>query len=335
MTVLVLNIAENQEKLENNIFQASGIAQKYNCDLRRLDYQQEQGLMSSLPLGLNKIEIQRSLTTSSTAIFVPFTTCELFQTGEALYYGLNALSNNLIMADRKKLKNPNGLILGVPGSGKSFSAKREITNTFLVTQDDIIIADPENEYGPLVTRLGGQVIKISPASSQYINPMDINLNYSEEENPLMLKSDFILSLFELIVGGKNGLEAIEKSIIDKCVGLVYREYMQNPISSNMPILEDLYHLLLNQPSPEAQRLAMALEIYVNGSLNVFNHRTNVDINNRFVCFNIKELGKQLKKIGMLIMQDAVWNRVTINRETQKYTRFYMDEFHREATRCRI
>ena len=174
LTFLVLNTADSKQQLNNNVFQASSIAQKYNCQLARLDFQQEEGLMSSLPLGLNHIEIQRSLTTSSTAIFIPFTTQELFQSGgEALYYGLNALSNNLIMVDRKKLKNPNGLILGTPGSGKSFSAKREMTNAFLITTDDIAICDPEGEYFPLVQRLGGQVIRISPTSSDFINPMDI------------------------------------------------------------------------------------------------------------------------------------------------------------------
>ena len=198
VTILVMNLADKRQKLENNVFQTAGIAQKYNCALRRLSYQQEQGFVSTLPLGVNQVEIQRGLTTSSTAIFVPFTTQELFQSGEALYYGVNALSNNLIMCDRKKLKNPNGLILGTPGAGKSFSAKREITNAFLITTDDIAIIDPEAEYSPLVTALGGQVIKISPASSQYINPMDINLNYSEDDDPLILKSDFILSLMELL-----------------------------------------------------------------------------------------------------------------------------------------
>ena len=204
VTVLVVNTAEKRQKLDNNIFQVQGIAQKYNCSLKVLDYQQEQGLMSSIPLGLNQIEIHRALTTSATAIFVPFTTQELFQTGEALYYGLNALSNNMIMVDRKRLKNPSGLILGSPGSGKSFSAKREIENSFLITADDVIVCDPEAEYYPVVQELHGQVIRISPASNQYINPMDLNLNYSEEDNPLSLKSDFILSLCELIVGGKTG-----------------------------------------------------------------------------------------------------------------------------------
>ena len=465
VTFLVLNTADNPRQLDNNVFQASSIAQKYNCQLTRLDFQQEEGLMSALPLGLNQIEIQRGLTTSSTAIFVPFTTQELFQNGkEALNYGINALSNNLIMVDRKLLKNPNGLILGTPGcfdgetrilladgstptfaelveagiteamvkaydydtgeivdaraidiriekyvdelkvieledgtrlcctdthlimdadgqfieankitdgqrlsgghvavrvafqrlpekvpvydltvpkygnfllanglivhnSGKSFSAKREIANCFLLTNDDIIICDPEAEYAPLVERLHGQVIKISPTSSNYINPMDLNLDYSDDESPLSLKSDFILSLCELIVGGKEGLQPVQKTIIDRCVRLVYQDYLNDPRPENMPILEDLYNLLRAQDEKEAQYIATALEIYVTGSLNVFNHQSNVDINNRIVCYDIKELGKQLKKIGMLVVQDQVWNRVTINRAAHKSTRYYIDEMH--------
>ena len=328
VTFLVLNTADTPRQLDNNVFQASSIAQKYNCQLTRLDFQQEQGLMSCLPLGLNQIEIQRGLTTSSTAIFVPFTTQELFQNGkEALYYGINALSSNLIMVDRKLLKNPNGLILGTPGSGKSFSAKREIANCFLLTTDDVIICDPEAEYAPLVERLHGQVIKISPTSTNYINPMDLNLDYSDDESPLSLKSDFILSLCELIVGGKEGLQPVQKTIIDRCVRLVYQDYLNDPRPENMPVLEDLYNLLRAQDEKEAQYIATALEIYVTGSLNVFNHRSNVDINNRIVCYDIKELGKQLKKIGMLVVQDQVWNRVTINRAAHKSTRYYIDEMH--------
>jgi len=487
LTFLVMNTSENPRQLNNNIFQIKSIAQKHNCSLVRLDYQQEEGVMSSLPLGMNYIDIQRGLTSSCVAIFIPFTTQELFQTGkEALYYGINALSNNLIMVDRKLLKNPNGLILGTPGcftgdtqilyadgtpvsfaklvdsgieralvkaydakkkeivtaaakdirlekyvdelfelelldgsmvkctpqhklmdrngrfleaktirpgqllsgnhmvvhvtrhklmepvpvydmavpnhmnfvlanglvahnSGKSFSAKREISNAFLVTNDDILICDPESEYAPLVERLGGQVIRISPTSPDHINPMDINLNYSDDDNPLSLKSDFILSLCELIVAGKDGLAPVEKTIIDRCVRLVYQDYLNDPKPENMPILGDLYDTLRKQAEKEAQYIATALEIYVSGSLSVFNHRTNVDINNRIVCFDIRELGKQLKKIGMLIVQDQVWNRVTENRfqyksiaareaedavalvnadSTQpKATRYYIDEFH--------
>ena len=327
LTFLVVNMADTKRKLENDIFAAAGIAQKYNCALTRLDYQQEAGLMSSVPLGENLIPIQRGLTTSSTAIFIPFITQELFQRGAALYYGLNALSSNMILCDRKRLKNPNGLILGTPGSGKSFAAKREITNAFLITDDDIIICDPEAEYYPLVRRLHGQVIRISPTSTQYVNPMDINLNYSEDDNPLALKSDFLLSLCELVIGGKEGLMPVEKTVIDRSVRNVYRPFLAAPDPAKMPILGDLYDELLRQPEPEAARVAAALELYVSGSLNVFNHRTNVELSNRLVCFDIKQLGKQLKKLGMLIVQDQVWNRVTINRAEKKSTRYYMDEFH--------
>ena len=327
VTVMFLNTAKSRQELDNTVFQVAGIAQKYNCALRRLDYMQEDGLMSSLPLGANHIPIKRALTTTAAAIFVPFTTQELFMGGESLYYGLNALSNNIIMVDRKKLKNPNGLILGTPGSGKSFAAKREITNAFFVTQDDIIIGDPEGEYFPLVHALGGQVIHISATSHDYINPMDINMDYSDDDNPLGVKSDFILSLCELIMGSRNGIEAEEKSVIDRCLPLVYQKYFENPVPENMPVLGDLYDCLRSQKEPQAQRIATALEIYVNGSLKVFNHQTNVMLDNRIVCYDIKELGKQLRKLGMLIVQDQVWNRVTINRSEHKSTRYYIDEFH--------
>ena len=328
LTFLIMNTGKTKEELDNNIFQASSIAQKHSCNLIRLDFQQEQGLVSTLPLAYNEVDIQRGMTTSSTAIFVPFTTQELFQDHRgALYYGLNALSNNLIMVDRKMLKNPNGLILGTPGAGKSFAAKREIVNAFLVTDDDIIVSDPENEYRAMVQYLGGQVVKISPTSDQYINPMDINMNYSEDDNPVMLKVDFILSLCVLIMGAKDGLQPTEKTVIDRCVRQVYRKYLEDPKPENIPILEDLYNLLLKQDEPEAKYVATALEIYVTGSLNVFNHRTNVELRNRLVCFDIKDLGKQLKKIGMLIIEDQVWCRVSENRKAGKSTRYYMDEMH--------
>lgn len=328
VTVLVMNTAESRKELKSSLLEAEAIAQQKNCPLRRLDYQQEDGLMASVPIGINNIQIERALTTSSTAIFVPFTTQELFsESTEALYCGLNALSNNMIMVDRKMLKNPNGLILGTPGSGKSFSAKREITNAFLVTNDDIYICDPEAEYYSLVNELKGQVVRLSPTSRDYLNPLDINLNYSDEENPLALKSDFVLSFCELIIGGKNGLEPIEKTVIDRSVTRIYQKYFENPVPENMPILEDLYNEIKKQPEQEAGRIASALELYVKGSLNVFNHHTNVDISNRIVCFDIKELGKQLKKLGMLVVQDQIWNRVTINRNEHKSTRYYCDEFH--------
>lgn len=327
-TIIITCFAKTTKKLDLIVNQIKNITQKHNCKLVPLDWTQEQALMSSVPLGYNGVELNRNFTTSAAAVFIPFTTTELFQSeSDSLYYGLNALSDNLIMADRKQLKNPNGLILGTPGSGKSFAAKREFSNAFLSTSDDIIICDPEGEYFPLVNALHGQLIKISPNSSQYINPMDISAEYSDDDDPVSLKSDFILSLCELIVGGKYGLSATERSIIDRCVKKVYDGYFKNPVPENMPILEDFYNILRQTDSPEAQHVAASLELYVTGSLNLFNHRTNVDISNRLVCFDIKDVGKNLRKLGMLIVQDQVWNRVSVNREEGRSTRYYIDEFH--------
>lgn len=328
VTLIITCFASNMKKLQMIEKQLKSITQKNNCKLAPLDWQQEYALMSAIPLGYNGIKRNRNLTTSAAAVFIPFTTQELFQpTDGALYYGLNALSQNIIIADRKQLKNPNGLILGTPGSGKSFSSKREISNAFLSTTDDIIICDPEGEYYPLVNALHGQHIKISPNSSHHINPMDISLDYSDDDDPITLKSDFILSLCELIVGGKYGLSATERSIIDRAVKQVYTSYFDNPVPENMPILGDLYDQLSAIDLPEAQHVAASLELYVTGSLKLFNNRTNVDITNRLVCFDIKEVGKNLRKLGMLIVQDQVWNRVTINRAERKATRYYIDEFH--------
>lgn len=328
VTVLLTHTAKTREQLENNIFQTASVIQQKNCILRRLDYQQEQGFQSSLPLGMNQIPIQRALTSSATAIFVPFTTSELFQsTGEALYYGTNAISNNLIMADRKLLTSPNGLILGSTGSGKSFAAKREILNIFLCTQDDIIILDAEGEYLALVQALGGQVIEISPNSKSYINPFDINANYNEDDDPIVLKSDFLLTLCEQILSSNRDLELEEISIIDRCLKYIYERYFLNPIPENIPRLSNLYDSLIAQNLPIADRIANALEYYVQGTMNVFNHQTNINIHNRVVCFNTKNLGNNLKKIGMYIIQDAIWNRVSANRQQRKKTRIIIDEFH--------
>ena len=327
LTFTVVNIAPTRQKLENDVFTISGIAQKYNCALKRLDWQQEQGLMSSLPLGQNHINIQRGLTTSSATIFVPFVTQELFQGGGAMYYGVNAKTHNMIMLDRKRARCPNGLKLGTPGSGKSMSCKSEIVSVFLTTPDDIFVCDPEAEYFPLVQRLHGQVIKLSPTSRDYVNPLDINLNYSEDENPLALKSDFVLSFCELVMGGKNGLQPVERTVIDRCVRQMYREHLQNPETAKMPTLQTLYDLLCSQPEGEAVRLATALEIYVSGSLNVFNHETNVDLNRRLVCLDLKKLGAGLRTIAMLIMQDLVNSQVSMNFLRGIATWCYFDEFH--------
>ena len=326
--ILIHTYGRNNAELDERVQQICNTVQQQTCRFSPIPFEQCAAMNSVLPLGKKWLALERTLLTVNTAIYVPFTTQELFDNGkESLYYGLNALSNNLIMVDRKKLKNPNGLILGTPGSGKSFSAKREICNAFLVTDDDILVCDPESEYAPLVERLHGQVIHISPSSTQYINPMDINANYSEEDNPLALKADFILSLCELVVGGKEGLKPVEKTVIDRCVHKIYAPYFEHPCPETVPMLEDLYNALLTQDEPEAHHVAAALEIYVKGSLNIFNHRTNVDIDNRIVCYDIKQLGKQLKKLGMLIVQDQVWGRVTANRSVGKSTRYYADEFH--------
>lgn len=328
-TFVVMNVAKTRKQLGLDVKHGKSIAQQHNCQLIPLDFQQEDGLCSCLPLALNKTAIQRGMTTSATAIFVPFTTQELIQSGgEALYYGLNALSNNLIMVDRKKLKNPNGLILGTPGSGKSFAAKREIVNCFLQTKDDMIICDPEGEYYPLVERLHGQIIRISPMSKDHINPLDINLAYADDITPIAMKSNFILSMMEIIAGGRyGGLDPIEISYIDKAVRQIYGKYASDPRPENMPILSDLYAELQSQGTPQSCKLAAALEIYVNGSLSVFNHRTNVNLSSRLVCYDIKELGQQMKLLGMQVVQDQVWSRVTQNRVDGKATRYYMDEFH--------
>ena len=319
---------DGRERLENDIFTVNGIAQKYNCAVKRLDWQQEQGYMSSLALGYNGIEIQRGMTTSSTAIFVPFMTRELRMDGPSLYYGMNALSHNVIMADRKKLKSANGLYLGSTGSGKSFAAKRELLNVFLaIPQDRIIVVDPMGEYAPLVERLGGQVIEIAPDSPNHISPMDVQMDMGGGDSPLSLKADFLLSLCELVVGGRDGLQPIEKTVIDRCVRQVYREMALGLETGKTPLLQDLYEELLRQPEPEAKRIATALELYCTGSLNLFNHPTNVNLNSRVVCFVLKGMGENLRKIAMHITNDFVTSAVGTNFKNGVATWCYFDEFH--------
>ena len=325
MTLTVRSYSQSKKKANLELEQLRRIVQQKSCKLFPLDYQQEQAFQSFLPLGINRIPVVRTLPTSALAVFIPFTTQELYQE-QGCYYGLNALTNNMIMADRANLKNPNGLVLGTPGSGKSFSVKREIIDRFLKTLSDIIITDPEGEYYPLVNYLRGQVVKISSNSTQYINPMDIIIN-DDEEDTIADKSDFLISLCELIVGGRYDLKAEEKTAIDIATRSVYNRFLSNnPDTANMPKLEDLLEAL-KQQGTIADRVSNALEMYVTGSQNLFNNRTNVDINNRLVCFDIKELGTQLKKIAMLILQNQVWNRVSQNREIEKKTLYYIDEFH--------
>ena len=328
LTFTVVNLAPTRQRLENDIFTVGGIAQKYNCTLKRLDWQQEQGFVSSLALGGTEVEIQRGMTTSSTAIFIPFMTRELRMAGPSLYYGMNALSHNVIMADRKKLKSANGLYLGSTGSGKSFAAKRELLNVFLtIPQDRIIIVDPMGEYAPLVRRLGGQVIEIAPDSPNHINPMDIQMGGNDEDSPLSMKADFLLSLCELVVGGKEGLQPIEKTVIDRCVRLVYRDLALGVGDGRMPLLQDLYEELLKQPEPEARRVATALELYCTGSLNLFNHPTNVKTDCRVVCIVLKGMGDNLRKIAMHVTNEFVNSSVNTNYQSGISTWCYFDEFH--------
>ena len=327
LTFTVVNLAPNRQRLENDVFTVGGIAQKYNCALKRLDWQQEQGFVSALALGYNGIEIQRGMTTSSTAIFIPFMTRELRMGGQALYYGMNALSHNVIMADRKKLKSANGMYLGSTGSGKSFAAKRELLNVFLATNDRIVIVDPMGEYVPLARRLGAQVIEIAPDSPHHLNPMDIQLNMNGGESPLSMKADFLLSLCELILGGKEGLQPIERTVIDRCVRLVYREMALGLDAAQTPLLQDLYEELLKQPEPEAKRVATALELYCTGSLNLFNHHTNVKTRSRVVCIVLKGMGENLRKIAMHITNEFVTQAVDDNHRAGVATWCYFDEFH--------
>ncbi|WP_084758038.1 VirB4-like conjugal transfer ATPase, CD1110 family [Defluviitalea phaphyphila] len=326
VTVLVHTSAKTIEELNDNVYKIMAAARKNNCKMGYLDYLQEEGMNSTIPVGKNHVEIKRTLTTASTAIFVPFTTQELFQES-GMYYGLNALSRNLIFFNRKTLKNPNGFILGTPGSGKSFSAKREMVNALLNTDDEVLIIDPEREYAPLAHGFGGEVIHISAGSKAHINPLDITMDYADDDNPLLLKSEFVLSLCELLVGGKNGLTAAQKTVIDRACKMTYQAYFANPNKNPIPTLKDFYEVLKSQPEREATSIALSLELYIEGSLSVFAHPTNIDTRNRFIVFDIRDLGKQLKTMGMLIVLDQIWNRITQNRALGKRTWLYIDEIY--------
>lgn len=323
--IIIMVTADDIDELDNSTEAIEAVIRKQLCSVSTLKFQQEKGLQSVLPLGNCTLKIRRTLTTESTAVFMPFAAKEISQKN-GMYYGLNALSNNMIIFNRLMLKNPNGFILGSPGSGKSFSAKREMLNVFLATDDDIIIIDPEREYGSLVAALNGETINVSPASTNYINPLDMSQDYSDEQSPLVMKSDFILSFCECLVG-KQGLTAKEKAIIDRCLTNIYAEYLQDFDPEKIPTLMDFYENIKAQPEDEAQGLALSIELYIKGNLNVFAHKTNVNTSNRVVSYDIKDLGKQLKTIGMLIVLDYVWNRITVNRAKGKRTWIYLDEIY--------
>jgi hypothetical protein len=329
-TIVITVVAESEEELNSNVERIKGVSRQYGCEVVKATLLQKEGMNSSLLLGNNQLahNITRTLTSASAGMFIPFTTQELFQSN-GIYYGLNYESHNVLSFNRKTLKNPNGVVLGTPGSGKSFTCKREIVDVFLSTNDSIIILDPEREYSPVTKLLGGQNVFLNLSSDNYINPFDINENYADRDNPVQLKSDFIISMVQLIAGGKQGLSQMALSIIDRCVNLTYLPYftLKGNKKKSMPTFPDFWNILKEQPEIEAQQLAIALERYVTGNLNLFSHQSTVNLNNRIICFDVRDLGKQMKTLGMLICLDFIWNKITENREKGIRTWLYFDEFY--------
>ena len=322
----MVHTAETKEQLDNDTEALLTTARKHLCQFAILKFQQLDGLNTAMPFGVRKIDTLRTLTTESLAVFMPFRVQEI-RHNNGIYYGQNVISKNMIIADRKKLLNGNSFILGVSGSGKSFTAKEEIVTTMLRDKNaDIVLVDPEAEYGHLVQALGGEVIKISATSSNHINAMDMNSEYGDGANPVILKSEFILSLCEQLIGSGN-LGAKQKSIIDRCTASVYRFYLQGNYQGTPPTLKDFYDELLKQSEPEAKDIALAIELFVNGSLNTFAKETNVDTNNRLICYDILDLGKQLLPIGMLVVLDSILNRITRNRAKGRNTFIFIDEIY--------
>jgi len=328
--VTLVHIADSLDELNNDTETLMSIGRKFFCTFATLKFQQEDALNTVLPYGLIKIDAVRTLTTESAAVLIPYKTQEIIDEG-GLYYGINAISHNLLMCNRKLLLNGNGFILGVSGSGKSFASKMEMAMVALFSPDDIIIIDPEREYGPLVLKLGGEVIKLSASSLHHINAMEIDKDTFGEENPISIKSEFLISLFDqLLKNGDThfgvGVGAMEKSIIDRCTINVFSDYISGK-TTRMPTLVDFRNELLRQSEPEAHSLALSLEMFATGSLNAFAHESNVDVNRRIICYDTLELGDQMKAIGLLIMLDNIMNRVMANRRRGKYTRVYIDEAH--------
>ena len=323
--VTLVHLADTKEQLDSDTETLQAVARKHLCQLSPLNWQQADGLNTVLPFGLRKIDALRTLTTEALAVLMPFKAQEIMDQG-GVYYGQNVISKNLIVANRRELLNGNGFVLGVSGSGKSFAAKREIAALALSTNDDILIIDPEKEYHSLVEGLGGEVIHISATSRNHINALDMESGYGDGGNPVVLKSEFVLGLCEQLMGANN-LNAKGKSIIDRCTAAVYREYIRGDYKGAPPTLQDFHAELLKQPEPEAQDVALAIELFTSGSLNTFAKQTNVDIRNRIVCYDIRDLGRQLLPVGMLVVLDSIFNRVIKNREQGRNTWIYIDEIY--------
>ena len=321
----MVHTADTKEQLDNDTEALLTTARKHLCQFGILKFQQLDGLNTAMPFGVRKIESFRTLTTESLAVFIPFRVQDICHTN-GVYYGQNVISKNMIIADRRQLLNGNEFILGVSGGGKSFTAKGEVINQVLAGNAAIIIIDPEREYSPLVRALGGEIINISATSPTHINAMDMNREYGDGANPVILKSEFIMSLCEQLIGGNN-LGAVQKSIIDRCTASVYRTYQQNNYTGEVPTLQDFRAELLKQSEPEAQEIALAIELFTNGSLNTFAKKTNVDTDNRLICYDILDLGKQLMPIGMLVVLDSILNRITQNRAKGKNTFIFIDEIY--------
>ena len=333
-TITAVIFAKTKEELDENtkLFQAT--AERFVCQAMILATQQEAGLTTALPLGRNKLKVERLLNSRAAAIFLPFGVKELWQ-DDGMYYGLNGVSKQMILYNRSSAINGNGCIFGVPGSGKSFSAKREIVNVLLHTDDDVFVIDPENEYAGLAKLFYGSSIRIAPGSDVHINPMDMGLDYSAEgDDPITMKADFIASICEAATGSRYPLTPIQKSVIDRCVKNVYREYIRTLRAEGksedakiVPTLRDFYEEVKLQPEPEAHNLALALEKFVEGTQNSFAFRTNVNVNNRFTIYNIKDIGTGMKSIGLQVCLDNIWNKMIANYKKGKRTWLYCDEFH--------
>ena len=323
--ITMVHTADTKAQLDNDTETLLTTARKHLCQFAPLSFQQMDGLNTALPYGVRRIDALRTLTTESLAVFIPFRVQEICHPN-GIYYGQNAISKNLIVIDRKKLLNGNSFILGVSGSGKSFTAKCEIENLVLSSDADIIVIDPEREYSSLVKSMGGEVIHISATSKNHINAMDMNSEYGDGANPVILKSEFIMSLCEQLMGSRN-LGPKEKSVIDRCTAMVYRQYQQNNYQGKPPTLKEFRAELLRQPEDEAKNIALAIELFSDGSLNTFAKQTNVDTGNRLICYDILDLGKQLQPVGMLVVLDNIFNRITANRAKGRNTFIFIDEIY--------